>query len=54
MCVPVVRVMMNFDSWRVDMLNRAKRIHVLESNLLTWAILNGRQLKDWETSDALS
>ena len=46
--------MTEFEEWRQDMLSRARRIHVLESNLLTWAILNGRQLKDWETSDALS
>ena len=45
---------MDFDVWRQDMLNRASRIHVLESNLLTWAVLNGRKLKDWETSDALA
>ena len=45
---------MDFETWRYNMLNRVKRIHTLEANLLTWAILNGRQLKDWETSDALS
>ena len=43
-----VCIMTDFDAWREDMLNRVRQIHVLESNLLTWAILNGRQVKDWE------
>ena len=46
--------MTEFEEWRRNTLEKVKRIHTLEANLLTWAILNGRQLKDWETSDALS
>ena len=52
--IPYLIVMSDFDLWRQDMLAKTSRIHMLESNLLTWAVLNGRELKDWETSDELS